>query len=81
MKLISSRIPLLVAAAVVLTAMIALMAGHFKSCDPSCLPVAPAQTSASASGPTPTLAPPQKMVVVKVEVDKPDLQVGWVESK
>jgi hypothetical protein len=81
MKLIASRIPLFAASAILLAAMIALVAIEPDLCDSACSSVAPAQTSAGASGPTPTLAPPQKMVVVQVEVDKPDLQVGWVESK
>ena len=28
----------------------------------------------------PTLAPPQKVVFVRVEADKPDLEVGWAEN-
>jgi hypothetical protein len=28
----------------------------------------------------PTLAPPQKTVVVRVEADRSDLEIGWVEN-
>ena len=81
MRLIASRIPMMVAAAVLLSAAIALLAGHPDAWDPACMPGAPVHRRVDAAGPTPTLAPPPKTVVVKVEVDKPDLQVGWVESK
>jgi hypothetical protein len=35
---------------------------------------------AAASAPTPTLAPPQKVVLVRVEADKSDIEVGWAEN-
>jgi hypothetical protein len=38
------------------------------------------QTQAAAKGPSPTLAPPQKVVVVYVEADKPDIEVGWAKN-
>jgi hypothetical protein len=28
----------------------------------------------------PTLAPPQKVVDVRVEVDKPDIEIGWAQN-
>jgi hypothetical protein len=74
------RIPLVVATAVLLSAMTALMFCQPNTCDPSCVLTSPSHAAVNAAGPTPTLAPPQKMVVVRVEVDKPDLQIGWVEG-
>jgi hypothetical protein len=35
---------------------------------------------ATADAPSPTLAPPQKMVVVFVETDKPDIEIGWANN-
>ncbi len=28
----------------------------------------------------PTLAPPQKMVFLRVESDKPDIEIGWIDN-
>jgi hypothetical protein len=36
------------------------------------------QTAADAS--SPTLAPPQKVVVLSIEADKPDLEIGWAKN-
>jgi hypothetical protein len=33
-----------------------------------------------ADAPAPTLAPPLKVVFVRVEADKSDLEVGWAEN-
>jgi hypothetical protein len=77
---VAHRISLVVAAAVLLTGMTALIVGQPDTCDPSCFLTAPSHAHVDAGGPTPTLAPPQKLVVVKIEVDKPDLQIGWVEG-
>jgi hypothetical protein len=78
---IAHRISFLVVAAVLLMGMTALMVTQPDACDTtSCLLTAPSHAHVDAGGPMPTLAPPQKLVVVKVEVDKPDLQIGWVEG-
>jgi hypothetical protein len=35
---------------------------------------------ATEDAPSPTLAPPQKVVVVFVETDKPDIEIGWAKN-
>jgi hypothetical protein len=40
----------------------------------------PAATVRVAKRLAPTPAPPQKLVYVNVETDKPDLEVGWAEN-
>jgi hypothetical protein len=39
-----------------------------------------ASAVAAANSPTPTLAPPQKLVLVRIEADKSDIEVGWAEN-
>ncbi len=79
MRSIASRVAL-VLTGVVLTAMMIVLA----TCRPDdCGRVDfPKRAAAAvvAAGPTPTLAPPQKVVFLRVESDKPDIQVGWAEN-
>jgi hypothetical protein len=80
MKSITSRLALILAA-VVLFGMAALLAtSQPQYCGPVDRPKPIAATSASAPTHAPTLAPPQNVVVVRVESDKPDIEVGWVEN-
>jgi hypothetical protein len=38
------------------------------------------QSQTASAAPSPTLAPPQKVVVVCVEADKPDIEVSWATN-
>jgi hypothetical protein len=80
MKSTSSRVALVLAGAIVPIVMIVLAAGQPDYCGPVdvCRPHIEAPTSPSAG--TPTLAPPQSLVVVQVEADKPDIKIGWAEN-
>jgi hypothetical protein len=80
MKSISSRVALVLAGAIVPTVLVVLAVGQPDYCGPvdACRLHTEATTSASAC--TPTLAPPQSVVVVQVEADKPDLKIGWAEN-
>lgn len=80
MKLIVARLPVIFTSIVLLAAAAMLTAGRLEYCgQPDTLrPQNKAATAAESSGPT--LAPPQKIVFVQVETDKPDLEIGWVEN-
>jgi hypothetical protein len=79
MKQTVSGISLVLAAATVLAAVVAISLGRPDYCGPAC-GVPTFHGSVSLDAPSPTLAPPQKVVVLRVEIDKPDLEVGWVEN-
>ena len=65
----------------ILLAMTAVLAtSRPEDCGPLDIPRPHVESAASASAPTPTLAPPQNLVFVRVESDKPDIQVGWAEN-
>jgi hypothetical protein len=79
MKSIVSRIALLLAGAVLLGMALVMTTGQLEYCgtvnvSKSHAPAAP------ACEPVPTLAPPPSMVVVKVEADRPDIHVGWLDN-
>jgi hypothetical protein len=77
MKIIASRLLLTISCAV-LVALIAMFSGHpLEYCgQPDVLrPRADRLPVTEACRPTP--APPQNVVVVQVETDRPGLEVGW----
>jgi hypothetical protein len=80
MKSISSRVALVLAGGIVPIVLTVLAVGQPEYCGPVgvCRPHIEAPTSPSTG--TPTLAPPQSLVVVQVETDKPDLKIGWAEN-
>ncbi len=64
-----------------LTAALALATLHrSEDCAPPDVSRSHQATATVADGPTPTLAPPQKVVFVRVEADKSDIEVGWAEN-
>jgi len=81
MERITSRISLILAGAILLA--VALLLTTIRqpdSCSPPDILRAHKDAVAAASAPTPTLAPPQKVVFVQVEADKSDIVVGWAEN-
>jgi hypothetical protein len=80
MKSIASRLsPILTGIVLVLT-MIAITGSRLEYCgQPEALRPRIDAVASSATH-APTLAPPQKVVFVRVEVDKADLEVGWAEN-
>ncbi len=80
MKSIASRVPLILTGVILLAAMILLAAGRLEYCgQPEALRPR-IDAVAAAESRRPTLAPPQKVVFIRVEADKPDLEIGWVEN-
>ena len=80
MKLIASRSPLILAGTLLLAAMCLLTTSRLEYCGQAetLRPRIDALTAMKA--PVPTLAPPQEVVFIRVETDKPDLEVGWAEN-
>ncbi|MEN6452259.1 MAG: hypothetical protein ABFC96_17345 [Thermoguttaceae bacterium] len=80
MKRIRSHLPLALTVTVLMAAMCLLANGGPEYCGRSCSPASQRTWALAANAPAPTLAPPQKVVIVQVEADKADLEVGWVED-
>ncbi len=80
MRFIGSRLTLVLTGTILVAAMALLANGGPEYCGrPS--PVAPPPgTATAADAPSPTLAPPQEIVFVRVEADKFDLEIGWAEN-
>ena len=80
MKPITSRFALVLAGTTLLGSMAVLATSRPEECSPPDMPKPHVVTAASANAPAPTLAPPQNLVFVRVESDKPDIQVGWADN-
>jgi hypothetical protein len=80
MKLIASRFAFVLAVAVLSTTMVMLATSRLEYCGPIDIPRAHVDATISVSASTPTLAPRQNLVVVQVESDRPDIQVGWADN-
>ncbi len=80
MKSIAVRVPLILTALVLLSAAVLLASSRLEYCgQPEALqPRVEAVVAVKTQWPT--LAPPQKMVFIRVETDKPDLEVGWAKN-
>ena len=79
MKLIAPRFSLILAGTILFAALLTLTTSRPEDCGSLDRP-APHVKAASANAPAPTLAPPQNLVFVRVESDKPDIQIGWAEN-
>ena len=80
MKSIAAHLPLILTGVVLLATAILLASSRLEYCDqPEALRP---QTDCVSAVETrcPTLAPPQKVVYVRVEADKPDLEIGWARN-
>jgi hypothetical protein len=80
MKLIASRFALALAGMILITMTVALATSRPDDCGLLTCPRPHATATATAGAPTPTLAPSQNLVFVRVESDKPDIQIGWAEN-
>jgi hypothetical protein len=80
MKSIPSRVALILAGAIVPALLVVLTACRPEYCGPVDISRSHAEAAASTSARTPTLAPPQNLVVVRVESDRPDIKIGWAEN-
>jgi hypothetical protein len=80
MRQIPSRLSWIFAAALLLVAAILVSTDRLQYCGQAEPPQAAAMATAVVGFQEPTLAPAQKVVFVRVEADKPDLEVGWMEN-
>jgi len=80
MKSLAARLPPILTGAVLLATAMLLASSRLEYCDqPEALrPQTDCVTAVEAR--CPTLAPPQKVVYVRVEADKPDLEIAWAEN-
>lgn len=77
MKSTASFIPLFLAGAVLTVAMVVLCGGQLEYCGQ---PEAFRPRSVATESQGPTLAPPQKVVLINVETDKPGFEISWLEN-
>jgi hypothetical protein len=74
MKATAGRLSMILTCAVLLIAAALMSSSRLEYCGQ---PEALRPQSCTAALAEPTLAPPQKVVFIHVEADKPDLQVSW----
>jgi hypothetical protein len=80
MKKVASRAIWVAICSTFVAVFVAWTGRRFDPCEPVanwrlCMPAAP-----GADSPAPTPAPPRALVVVQVQTDRPDLEVGWAEN-
>jgi hypothetical protein len=81
MERITSRISLILTGSILLAAAVVLTTiNQPDDCSPPNILKPRADAMVAADSPTPTLAPPQKVVLVQVEADKSDIEVGWADN-
>jgi len=80
MKPIASRFALILAGTILFGMIAVLATSQSEDCSPVDIPRPHVAAAAPADARTPTPAPPQNLVFVRVESDKPDIQVGWAEN-
>ena len=77
MKLIVARLPLILTGAVLLATAILLASSRLEYCDQPEALRPRTDSVAVVESRCPTSAPPQKVVYLRVEADKADLEIGW----
>jgi hypothetical protein len=80
MKSIAACLPLMLAGAILLVVTILLGTSRLEYCGQPESLRPPRDTRTAVETRCPTLAPPQKVVFVRVEADKSDLQIGWADN-
>ena len=80
MRLVASHVALMLTGIILLVATILLATARLEYCGQPEVQRPRADTMVATKTPWPTLAPPQKMVFIRVETDKPDLEIGWAEN-
>lgn len=76
----AARLPVILAGAILLAGALLLCNHTPEYCGRTWPGVHSLRMASTASLTVPTLAPPQKMVVVRVEADKSDLEIQWGEN-
>jgi hypothetical protein len=77
MKSIASCLSVILAGTILLGATGLLATSRLEYCGQPTPRQMPTNAAMAVGSPAPTLAPPQSVVFVRVEADKPDLEVGW----
>jgi hypothetical protein len=80
MRSITSQLALVLAGTILLGLLAVLATSRPEYCGPVDAPRSHAQAAKSISSQAPTLAPQQNVVVVQVESDRPDIEIGWAEN-
>jgi hypothetical protein len=80
MQEIVARIPVVVAGFVLMLAALFLSTSRLEYCGQTAAPAPRCNAVAAKAAPSPTLAPPQKVVLVQVVTDKTDLEIHWAEN-
>lgn len=81
MKSLVSRLLLLLTGAIMLIFLVVLTASHPVDCSqPDIWPPRFATTGSSSPAAAPTPAPPRNQIFVRVESDRPDIEVGWASN-
>ncbi len=80
MRPIASRFALVLAGMILIAMTVALTISRPEDCGLLSCASPQVNATAAAKAPTPTPAPPQNLVFVRVESDKPDIQVSWSEK-
>jgi hypothetical protein len=75
-----SRLSCVLSAGILLLAAVLLSTGQLRYCGQSDAPRARIDVAAATGPCRPTLAPPQMPVVVQIESDAQDLEIGWAEN-
>jgi hypothetical protein len=80
MKPMASRFALVLVCTILLFMVAVLATNRSDDCRPLSGSCPRANAAASPEARTPTLAPAQNLVFVRVESDEPDIRVSWAEN-
>ena len=80
MRPITSRFALVLAGMILIAMTVALATSRPEDCGLLDGPSPRVNTAAAADARTPTPAPPQNVVFVRIESDKPDIRVSWAKN-
>ena len=80
MKSFASRISLVLTVAILSAATMLFNTSRLEYCGQPDALRPRSDTGILSETAMPTLAPPQKVVFVQVESDRPDLEIGWVDN-
>ena len=80
MKSLAAHISLILTGGILLAGMWLLATSRLEYCGRPTVPQPRIDAVAAADAPAPTLAPPLKVVFVRVEADKSDLEVAWAAN-
>jgi hypothetical protein len=80
MNSIAPRLSFLLTASLLAAGLLLLAVGRLDYCGRIEAPQPRVTAVTTSDSPSPTLAPPLKVVFVHVEADKSDIEVGWLDN-